>query len=223
MDDFRNKNQQADNGCSDGVHQDGGGGQVFDLLDAVVAFRTYHIREILDGRVEDFAAEDQPDGKRDGHPLQHRQLEQRARHDDEDSREQMYPAVVFLLEEHLQPVERVCKAFQPLRNRKFLLFLHCFLNPLFFKGQKYKFCTFAESKLKITVMKNILFIVGSLRKQSFNRQLAALAEKMLEGQFNIQYLDFEDVPLMNQDLEANTPAPVARVRKEVLAADGIFR
>lgn len=71
-------------------------------------------------------------------------------------------------------------------------------------------------------MKNILFIVGSLRKQSFNRQLAGLAEKMLEGQFNIQYLDFEDVPLMNQDLEANTPAPVARVRKEVLAADGIW-
>ena len=71
-------------------------------------------------------------------------------------------------------------------------------------------------------MKKILFIVGSLRKQSFNRQLAALAEKMLEGQFNIQYLDFEDVPLMNQDLEANTPAPVARVRKEVLAADGIW-
>ena len=48
-------------------------------------------------------------------------------------------------------------------------------------------------------MKNILFIVGSLRKQSFNRQLAGMAEKMLEGQFNIQYLDFEDVPLMNQD------------------------
>ena len=71
-------------------------------------------------------------------------------------------------------------------------------------------------------MKNILFIVGSLRKQSFNRQLAGLAEKMLEGQFNIQYLEFEDVPLMNQDLEANTPAPVARVRKEVLAADGIW-
>jgi len=71
-------------------------------------------------------------------------------------------------------------------------------------------------------MKNIVFIVGSLRKQSFNRQLAALAEKMLSDQFNIQYLEFEDVPLMNQDLEASVPAPVARVRKEILAADGIW-
>ena len=71
-------------------------------------------------------------------------------------------------------------------------------------------------------MKNIVFIVGSLRKQSFNRQLAALAEKMLSDQFNIKYLEFEDVPLMNQDLEASVPAPVARVRKEILAADGIW-
>ena len=71
-------------------------------------------------------------------------------------------------------------------------------------------------------MKNILFIVGSLRKQSFNRQLAAMAEKMLVNKFNIQYLEFEDVPFMDQDLEANTPAPVARVRKEILAADGIW-
>lgn len=71
-------------------------------------------------------------------------------------------------------------------------------------------------------MKNILFIVGSLRKQSFNRQLAAMAEKMMVDEFNVQYLDFEDIPLMNQDLEANAPAPVARVRKEILAADGIW-
>ena len=71
-------------------------------------------------------------------------------------------------------------------------------------------------------MKNILFIVGSLRKQSFNRQLAAMAEKMMVDEFNVQYLDFEDIPLMNQDLEANAPAPVARVRKEILAAAGIW-
>ena len=71
-------------------------------------------------------------------------------------------------------------------------------------------------------MKNILFIVGSLRKQSLNRQLAAMAEKMLSNRYKINYLSFEDVPLMNQDLEAATPASVSRVRKEVLAADGIW-
>ena len=71
-------------------------------------------------------------------------------------------------------------------------------------------------------MKTILFIIGSLRKQSFNRQLAKLAENMLSDRFNIRYLEFEDIPLMNQDLEAATPEAVKRVRKEVLAADGIW-
>lgn len=71
-------------------------------------------------------------------------------------------------------------------------------------------------------MKNILFIVGSFRKQSFNRQLAAMAEKMLSNQFKIKYLDFEEVPFMNQDLESVAPAPVMHARKEVLAAAGIW-
>ncbi len=71
-------------------------------------------------------------------------------------------------------------------------------------------------------MKNITFILGSLRKQSFNRQLAAMAEEMLSDRFNINYLEFEDVPLMNQDLEMDAPAAVKRVREEILATDGIW-
>ena len=71
-------------------------------------------------------------------------------------------------------------------------------------------------------MKTILFIIGSLRKDSFNRQLAKVAENMLADRFDIKYLEFEDVPLMNQDLEAETPETVKRVRQEVLAADGIW-
>ena len=71
-------------------------------------------------------------------------------------------------------------------------------------------------------MKKIVFIVGSMRKESFNRQLASTAETMLSDKFSIKYLDFEDIPLMNQDLEANVPASVRRVREEILAADGIW-
>lgn len=50
-------------------------------------------------------------------------------------------------------------------------------------------------------MKNILFIVGSLREGSFNHQMAKQAESILEGQATVSYLDYKDVPLMNQDLE----------------------
>lgn len=85
------------------------------------------------------------------------------------------------------------------------------------------FLIFAPTNiLNIYTVKTILFIIGSLRKQSFNRQLAKLAENMLSDRFNIRYLEFEDVPLMNQDLEAATPEAMKRVRKEVLAADGIW-
>lgn len=50
-------------------------------------------------------------------------------------------------------------------------------------------------------MKQILFIIGSLRKKSFNRQLAKVAENMIKDRFDISYLDFDDIPYMNQDLE----------------------
>ncbi|MHB9782213.1 NADPH-dependent FMN reductase [Streptococcus sp. 10F2] len=71
-------------------------------------------------------------------------------------------------------------------------------------------------------MKNILFIVGSLREGSFNKQMAETAEKVLEGKANVSYLDWKDVPVFSQDLEVPTPAPVAAVREAIQAADAIW-
>ena len=45
-------------------------------------------------------------------------------------------------------------------------------------------------------MKNILFIIGSLRKESFNKKLAEEVEQMLAGRATVEYLDYSDVPLM---------------------------
>ena len=50
-------------------------------------------------------------------------------------------------------------------------------------------------------MKKVLFIIGSLRKESFNRQLALEVEKMIGTQAEVTYLDYSDVPLINQDIE----------------------
>ena len=71
-------------------------------------------------------------------------------------------------------------------------------------------------------MKKILLIVGSLRKESFNLQLAKLAEEMLKDKVQVSILYYADLPFMNQDIEFPTPESVARVRQEVLAADGIW-
>ena len=71
-------------------------------------------------------------------------------------------------------------------------------------------------------MKNVLFIVGSMRERSFNRQLAKMAEEMIANRCNVKYLDYSDLPYMNQDLETPVQASVARVRKEVVEADALW-
>lgn len=71
-------------------------------------------------------------------------------------------------------------------------------------------------------MKTILFIIGSLRKESFNRQVADIVEKMLEGRAAVKYLDYSDVPNLNQDIEFPAPEPVSRVRKAVYGADALW-
>ncbi len=70
--------------------------------------------------------------------------------------------------------------------------------------------------------KHIVMIVGSLRKQSFNLQLAQKAAELMEDRATVTFLDYADVPFMNQDIEYPTPESVARVRNLVLSADGLW-
>ena len=71
-------------------------------------------------------------------------------------------------------------------------------------------------------MKKVLMIVGSLRKNSFNLQLAKAAEEMLKGQARVSYLHYADLPFMNQDIEFPVPENVVTVRQAVQEADGIW-
>lgn len=71
-------------------------------------------------------------------------------------------------------------------------------------------------------MKKILFVVGSFRARSFNRQLAKEAEALLAGRCRVEWLDFSGVPFMNQDCENPTPPAVAAVRAAVKEADGVW-
>ena len=71
-------------------------------------------------------------------------------------------------------------------------------------------------------MKKILFIVGSLREGSFNRQLAREAEQMIGTRAAVTYLDYKDVPFINQDIEFPEPEAVARLRAAVKEADALW-
>ena len=68
----------------------------------------------------------------------------------------------------------------------------------------------------------VLMITGSLRKESFNRQLAEMAAELLKGRAEVAFLDYTDVPFMNQDIESPVPEAVARVRAQVQSADALW-
>lgn len=71
-------------------------------------------------------------------------------------------------------------------------------------------------------MKKILFIVGSERKESFNRQLADYTASILEGKAEVEFLNYGDLPFINQDLEYPASEELVRIRKSVDEADGLW-
>jgi len=68
----------------------------------------------------------------------------------------------------------------------------------------------------------IVAIVGSLRQDSYNRQLALEAGRIIGDRAEFELLEYADVPLMNQDIEYPAPEAVRRVRDIVKSADGIW-
>ncbi|MGI5906860.1 MAG: NADPH-dependent FMN reductase [Candidatus Pararuminococcus gallinarum] len=68
----------------------------------------------------------------------------------------------------------------------------------------------------------ILAIVGSLRKESYNRQLALTAKVVVGDRADFELLEYQDIPLMNQDIEYPAPKAVKSVRDAVKSADGIW-
>ena len=65
-------------------------------------------------------------------------------------------------------------------------------------------------------------VIGSIRKDSFNRKLAlALAALAPEG-FTFEHLRIDDLPLYNQDDDGNQAAPVKRLKTEIAACQGLL-
>ena len=71
-------------------------------------------------------------------------------------------------------------------------------------------------------MKKILFVIGSLRAKSFNRQVANVAKELIGNRAEVLELDYSGLPLLNQDIEQQEPLAVARIRKSVSEADALW-
>ena len=68
----------------------------------------------------------------------------------------------------------------------------------------------------------VALFVGSLRKESINRKLALAITKLAPARFTFERIVIGDLPLHNQDDEANPPPAVARLKREIEAADALL-
>ena len=68
----------------------------------------------------------------------------------------------------------------------------------------------------------IAVVVGSLRRESFNRKLATALAKLAPLDFSFQQLQIGDLPLYNQDDDGNQAAPVKRLKTAISAAHGLL-
>ena len=68
----------------------------------------------------------------------------------------------------------------------------------------------------------IAVVVGSLRKDSFNRQLCRALEPLFPPGFTFEHLEIGDLPLYNQDDDGSPAASVQRLRSEVKSAQALL-
>ena len=65
-------------------------------------------------------------------------------------------------------------------------------------------------------------IVGSLRKASFNRQLAHALIGLLPAGATAKIIEIGELPLYNQDLDGKLPEPLQRFKAEVAGVDALL-
>lgn len=70
---------------------------------------------------------------------------------------------------------------------------------------------------------SIAVVVGSLRRESFNRRLAKAFTRLPEASgHTFHFSKIDDLPLYNQDDDADQPAPTRRLKAEIRAADAVI-
>jgi len=68
----------------------------------------------------------------------------------------------------------------------------------------------------------IAVVIGSIRKESFNRQLALALAKLAPQGVSFEHVQIDDLPLYNQDNDGSPPEAVKRLKNEIANADGVL-
>ncbi len=68
----------------------------------------------------------------------------------------------------------------------------------------------------------IAVVVGSLRRDSYNRKLADGIVELAPPEFSFRQTQIGDLPLYNQDDDAHQAASVVRLKQDIMAAHGLL-
>jgi chromate reductase len=71
-------------------------------------------------------------------------------------------------------------------------------------------------------MLKIAVLVGSIRRDSLNRKLARALVKLGEGRIEPIWVQIDDLPIFNQDIEKSPTPAVTRMKGEIQSADGLL-
>lgn len=70
--------------------------------------------------------------------------------------------------------------------------------------------------------RDVAVLVGSLRKESFNRKLANALAAMAPPPLRLSIVEIGQLPLFNQDFEAAPPPPAVEFKQRIQAADAVL-
>lgn len=70
--------------------------------------------------------------------------------------------------------------------------------------------------------KTIAVLVGSIRKESLNRKLASVLERLARDKLAFDDVRLDDLPYYNDDLWEAPPASVLRFKDQIARADGVL-
>lgn len=68
----------------------------------------------------------------------------------------------------------------------------------------------------------IAIVVGSLRKELFNRKLANALIKLAPSGFSFKFIEIGELPLYNQDDDGQQAPNVLKMKSEIAAANGLI-
>ncbi|HUA80724.1 MAG TPA: NAD(P)H-dependent oxidoreductase [Dyella sp.] len=68
----------------------------------------------------------------------------------------------------------------------------------------------------------VAVLVGSLRRESFNRKLAKAVERLAPPELSFEHVRIDNLPLYNQDFDSDYPPPCKQLKEHIKAADAVL-